>query len=165
MALISYISGDGFAFSHSTDPSPADADFPLHIHQEHELFCLVKGEVGYIVEGHKSKLYPGTVLLMRSSESHKLIVNKASEYERYVINFSTDFFTKNGFDESMLSPYFQRELGQKNRYLPKNFNSVFPLDYLKKIEEEKDVISPKCAVLSNLSALLSAINVDQKSVV
>ena len=158
MALITYFEGEGFSFSHSIDSEPQDSYFPLHIHQSHELFCLVKGNVGYMVEGRKYRLYPGTALLMRSSESHKLIVNESTEYERYVINFSTEFFTKNGFDLNLLAPYFNRELGQKNRYLVKDFPKFTPLDFLEKIESEAPTVSPKNAVLSNLAALLSCIN-------
>lgn len=159
MALISLYEGDGFSFSHSIDTSPEDSHFPLHIHSELELFCLVKGDVGYIVEGHKYKLYPGTVLLMRSGESHKLLVKSSEEYERYVINFSADFVIKRGFSLSILDPYFQRELGQKNRYTLKNFNGFSPVLFCEKIERECSVVKPENAVLSNLSSLLSAINV------
>ncbi len=159
MPIIEHYEGDSFSFSHSCDSEPKDSYFPMHIHDNHELFCLVKGKVGYIVEGHRYKLYPGTVLLMRSSESHKLIVNEQEEYERYVINFSTDFFTKNGFDLSILAPYFNRELGQKNRYLPKDFDGITPLQFFEKTEREAKIISPQSAVLSNFSALLSSINV------
>lgn len=159
MAIISHFEGKGFAFYHTCDKEPEDSHFPLHIHENHELFCLVKGNVGYMVEGHKYKLYPSTVLLMRSSESHKLIVNESEEYERYVINFSTEFLTENGFDLNILSPYFNRELGQKNRYLPKDFPTFALSEFFEKTEREAKVISPKCAVLSNLAALLSAINV------
>lgn len=159
MALISYYEGSGFSFSHSCDREPKDSYFPLHIHDSHELFCLVKGDVGYIVEGRKYKLYPGTLLLMRSSESHKLIVNSAAEYERYVINFTSDFLLQSGFDHSILTPLFSRELGQKNRYSPKDFENLTPLSFFEKLELEASVISPKSAALSNISALLSAINI------
>lgn len=159
MAIISHFEGEGYSFSHSCDEQPRDSYFPLHIHQDHELFCLVKGNVGYMVEGHKYKLYPGTILLMRSSESHKLIVNECEEYERYVINFSTEFITENSFDKSILSPYFNRELGQKNRYVLKNFPSFSPISFFEKIENEAQIVSPKVAILSNLTSLLSAINV------
>ena len=115
MPILTLHEGDGFSFSHSYDSEPKDNYFPLHIHDNHELFCLIKGDVGYIVEGRRYKLYPGTLLLMRSSESHKLIVNSEAEYERYVINFSSEFLTQNGFDSTILSPLFDRELGQKNR--------------------------------------------------
>ncbi len=159
MAHLSHYEGEDFSFSHSYDKEPKDCYFPLHIHDNHELFCLVKGDVGYIVEGRRYKLYPGTLLLMRSSESHKLIVNSTSEYERYVINFSSDFLLKNGFDSTILSPLFARELGQKNRYSPKDFSNLSPISFFEKLEAESKIITPKCAVLSNLSALLCCINV------
>ena len=159
MPIITQYEGDGFSFSHSYDAEPKDSYFPLHIHDNHELFCLVKGDVGYIVEGRRYRLYPGTLLLMRSSESHKLIVNSEAEYERYVINFTSDFLTQNGFDFTILSPLFDRELGQKNRYSPKDFSNLPPISFFEKLENEATVISPKCAVLSNLSSLLSSVNV------
>ena len=159
MAIISYFEGDGFSFSHSLDIEPQDSYFPLHIHDRCELFCLVRGDVGYIVEGRKYKLYPGTILLMRSGESHKLIVNSPTDYERYVINFSPEFLLENGFDSSLLSPYLKRELGQKNRYSPKDFDDFSPIHYFRKIENEASVVLPKSAVLSNLTSLLSSVSV------
>lgn len=159
MAILEHFEGEGFSFSHSLDEEPRDSYFPLHIHDDNELFCLIKGDVGYIVEGRKYKLYPGTLLLMRSSESHKLIVNSSAKYERYVINFQSDFLLQNGFDSSLLSPLTSRELGQKNRYSPKDFENFSPISFFEKLEHEAKVITPKCAVLSNLSALLSAVNV------
>ena len=158
MAIITHFQGEDFTFSHSYDIEPKDNHFPLHIHDTHELFCLVKGKVGYIVEGHKYKLYPGTLLLMRSSESHKLIVNECSEYERYVINFNTEFLTENGFDKKLLAPYFNRDLGQKNRYLPKDFSHLTPLSFFEKIEIESKIVGEKNAVLANFTALLSSLN-------
>lgn len=159
MAILNLLEGEGFSFSHSYDTEPKDSYFPLHIHDNHELFCLVRGDVGYIVEGRRYKLYPGTLLLMRSSESHKLIVNSASDYERYVINFSSDFLLQNGFDNSILAPLLNRELGQKNRYSPKDFLNITPISFFEKLEREAEIISPKNAALSNLSSLLSAINI------
>ena len=159
MAVISSFTGEGFSFSHSVDLSPKDSYFPLHIHSDLELFCLVKGKVGYVVEGRKYKLYPGTVLLMRSSESHKLIVNEEAEYERYVINFSPEFLTANGFSQELLAPYFNRELGQKNGYSLKDFENLSPIFFFEKTEREAEIITPKNAVLSNLSALLGSVNV------
>ena len=159
MAVINAFDGEGFSFSHSVDTEPQDSFFPLHIHQNLELFCLVKGNVGYLVEGRKYRLYPGTVLLMRSGESHKLTVNGQDEYERYVINFTPEFLTENGFDESILTPFFNRELGQKNRYVLKDFYNISPIFLLEKAERESLAVSPKCAVLSTLSSLLCTVNV------
>ena len=66
---------------------------------------------------------------------------------------------QNGFDSTILTPLLQRELGQKNRYSPKDFTSFAPITYFEKIEAEAKIVTPKCAALSNLTALLSAISV------
>lgn len=159
MAYVSRYEGDGFAFSHSIDSCPDDSLFPLHIHSCHELYCLIKGDVSYIVEGHKYKLYPGAILLARSSESHKLNINTQEEYERYVIHFTTDFIVNGGFSQKLLDPYLCRELGQKNRYLPNNFQDITPISFFEKTERECTVVDPCDAVRANLCALLSSINI------
>ena len=76
------IDGENFVLSHTVTKAPNDIDFELHIHDGYELLCLVRGDVSYIVEGQKYKLSPGALMLMRSSETHKLVVEKSTEYER-----------------------------------------------------------------------------------
>ncbi len=159
MAVLEHFESDCFSLSHSVDKEPKSDQFQLHIHDNYELFCLVKGKVGYIVEGHRYKLRPGSVLLIRSSELHKLIVNESYEYERYVLNFSPDFFSKRGFDNSILTPFLCRELGKKNLYPAKELEPYSAIAYFEKMISEAKIINPEDAVFANLSSLISFINV------
>jgi AraC-like DNA-binding protein len=159
MAVLQHFESDYFSLSHSIDKEPKSDQFQLHIHDNYELFCLVKGKVGYIVEGHRYKLKPGSVLLIRSSELHKLIVNESYEYERFVINFSPDFFTKRGFDISILTPYVNRELGKKNLYSAKEIEPYSAISCFERMIAEAEVIKPDDAVFANLCSLISFINV------
>ncbi|MBQ8145738.1 MAG: helix-turn-helix domain-containing protein [Clostridia bacterium] len=159
MAVLEHFESDCFSLSHSIDKEPKSDWFQLHIHDNYELFCLVKGKVGYIVEGHRYKLRPGSVLLIRSSELHRLVVNESYEYERYVINFSHDFFSKRGFDDNILTPYLNRELGKKNLYSAKELEPCSAIACFEKMTNEAKVINAEDAVFANLSYLISFINV------
>lgn len=159
MSALRTISIDEFSLTHSVDKRPKGEDFAPHIHDSYELFCLVKGEVDYIVEGNYYKLHPGAIMLIRSSETHNLVVNKSLEYERYVLNFTPNFLLKYGFSRELLNPYRARSLGEKNMYLPDEFEYISPLDVLEKIFKECEFSSSQDVVVSNLSALLCEINV------
>ena len=73
MNINKYVTGS-IRFSHSLDNDPKDRDFPLHVHDDYELYCMVSGDVGYIVEGRTYELQPGSLMIMRRAEIHKLLV-------------------------------------------------------------------------------------------
>lgn len=154
MAIIEKYEGVGFSVSHSFDTNPVDEHFKYHIHDRYELFCLVKGRVGYVVEGHTYKLRSGAILLMRQGEAHKLIVNESDEYERYVLIFRPEIF--NAFSASLLKPFTDRGLGARNLYLSSELG-VSAITMFEKIFKEAPVSSPLDAIVSNISALLSSI--------
>ncbi|MBO5213043.1 MAG: helix-turn-helix transcriptional regulator [Clostridia bacterium] len=159
MAAIEYYESELFALSHSFDKEPRDTHFNLHIHDNFEIYCLVQGQVGYIVEGHIYSLSPGAILLMRKSETHKLIVHKSAPYERFVLNFNPDLLLKNGFSPDILDPYLKRDLGERNLYLPSEFNGPAPITYFEKMFSEIKILNSKNVLISNLSSLLGAINI------
>ncbi len=151
MAVIESYNSELFSTSHCVDKSPRDEDFMLHIHDSLELLCVVKGKVSYRVEGNIYKLRPGAILLMRSGEVHKLIVNESEEYERYILSFEPELF-----DERLLAPYFKRELGKRNLYLPKELD-ISPIAIFEKLFKELLVLDGKCTLVANISSLLSSI--------
>ena len=154
MATIELYESELFSLSHSLDTNPVDEWFEYHIHDGYELFCLVKGKVGYVVEGHIYKLRPGAILLMRSSEAHKLIVNESDEYERYVLNFRPELFSS--FSRELLNPFTERGLGERNLYLPSELG-VSAISVFEKMFSEMHLIRPQDVVLANVSSLFSAV--------
>lgn len=152
MAIIKHYESELFSLSHSIDLSPKDEDFFLHIHDNLELLCVVRGKVSYLVEGNIYKLKSGSVLLMRSGETHKLIVNDSQEYERYVLNFNPELF-----EGGLLKPYFNRDLGKRNLYLPKELD-ISPVFIFEKLFKELPILNKSIALVSNISALLSSVN-------
>ncbi len=151
MAVIKQYNKAHFSLSHSVDMSPKDEDFFLHIHDNLELLCVVKGKVSYLVEGNIYKLKAGSILLMRAGEIHKLIVNDSQEYERYLLNFDLELF-----DMELLKPYFERELGKNNLYLPKELN-FSAIAVFEKLFKELERLDSNAVLKSNISFLLSSI--------
>jgi AraC-like DNA-binding protein len=156
MAIIDMFECDDFSISHSVDTNPVDNHFDYHIHDSYEFFCLVRGKVGYIVEGRTYKLKPGAVLLMRKGEAHKLIVNESEEYERYVLNFRPELFS--AFSPALLTPYTNRALGTANLYLPQVLD-VSAISMFEKVFKEAPIIGVRDAVTINIASLLASIGI------
>ncbi len=151
------IEGEGFSLAHMVTKAPKDDDFELHIHDGYELLCLVKGDASYIVEGHKYKLSSGSLMLMRSSETHKLVVEKSTEYERYVLNFSPSLVSKMGLSRELLSPFRDRKIGEKNLYLSSEFRHAEPLFYFKRAFIDATELPITDAIFTLFSSLLCEI--------
>lgn len=148
-----------FDFSHSRDEHPEDRRFLLHIHDFYEIYVLVSGDVDYLVEGNIYTLRPGSLMIMRDTESHKTIVNSGSEpYERYVMQVSRASLLTLGFTEEQLAVFTEREAGRRNLYTPAEFPIITPLDCMKKIFCELDWMASDTVIAANLHALLTAVN-------
>ena len=148
-----------FYVSHAVTQFPLECEFPMHIHDNFEILCFVSGNAEYMVEGKIYALRPGCVMIMKSAETHKLIINTNDPYERYVINFYPEALSALGIPKSFFSPFTERNLGEKNLYLPSDFPFVQPEKLFQKMFAEAEGSQSKERVIANISALLSAINV------
>ena len=145
------------SFNHDVDECPDGEKFGLHMHDDMEILCVVTGKVGYVVEGRVYDLRPGSVMLMRSAETHKLLVTKSERYERYVINFRPEILEKYHLPSQLLAPFTERALGEKNHYLAGIFDSVKPLDLCREIEKSLEFLPPEDAIGTFLPSMLSLI--------
>ena len=145
-------------FNHEIDESPKSNKFGLHMHDDFEILCVASGNVGYVVEGRNYVLYPGSVMIMRSAETHKLLVNKDDRYERYIINFRPEMLEKYSFSKDLLKPFTDRALGERNHYQPSVFGSVKPLDLCREMERSLDFLSSEEAIVSFLLPILSLLH-------
>ncbi len=73
---------------HTLTDNPSEAMFPLHAHDRYELYCFLHGQGYYTVEGHDYPLSPGSLLMMRDGETHKLHISPTRTYERIALHFS-----------------------------------------------------------------------------
>ncbi|MBR2020295.1 MAG: helix-turn-helix transcriptional regulator [Clostridia bacterium] len=148
----------GLILTHGIDQNPSDRTFSLHVHEDFELLCVVTGKVGYIVEGQLYDLHPGSLMLMRNAETHKLLVNKSEPYERYTLNFNPQLLLDHGFSEELLSAFLDRNLGERNHYAELEFDGIQPLVIFQQMLESCAEFSPESVILSHLSTLLYAVN-------
>ena len=146
------------SFSYDVSETPKDSSFHLHMHDDFEILCVVTGNVGYIVEGHTYDLRPGSVMIMRSAESHKLLVNQSERYERFVLNFLPEALSEHGLPEAIFSPFLDRGLGEKNHYSPEDFDGLKPIDLLREMAKSLETLPPRAAITAFLPALLSLLH-------
>ena len=147
-----------FSISHAITPAPAERNFSMHIHDNFEILCFVSGNAEYMVEGKIYDLRAGCIMIMRSAEAHKLIINTNEEYERFLINFYPETLLSMGFPKSFFKPFTERNLGEKNLYMPSEFSIIQPEKIFRKIFAEINSQNAKDVTLANLASMLSAIN-------
>lgn len=110
---------DNEIYSHHTlDEKPNPEDFQMHAHEWMEVFYLISGKCSYLVEGNQYELKPGDILIMRSAETHKLLLGDEEPYERIAIHFSPALIDSIAPDSRLLRPFLDRPLGQRNLYRP-----------------------------------------------
>jgi len=80
------------------------------------VFYLISGKCSYLVEGTQYELQPGDILIMRSAETHKLILGDEEAYERIAIHFSPALIDNIAPGSRLLRPFLDRPLGQRNLY-------------------------------------------------
>ena len=85
----------------ATPPAPLDTQ---HCHDTYEVLYIISGKGEYLVEGSTFAILPGTLMLIRPLVYHSVRLDPSVQYERYVINFSTEGIMGEALDllESML---------------------------------------------------------------
>lgn len=157
MARLSYYSVPGANLAYSVDESPSDRNFVLHMHDICELLCVVSGDVDYLVEGHVYHLRAGSLMLMRRAETHRLLVRGKGRYERYTIHFQPERLREWGLDEILIAPFSERELGERNLYLPEEFLGAEPAALFRQACAACAALPARSALPPSLGALLCAV--------
>lgn len=144
-------------FHHSIDEHPDQAAFKMHLHEQLEIYCYVSGDAVYLVEGTVYPLTPGSILLMRPSESHMVKLLSDAPYERYALHFLPDIVHSIDPDGRLLAPFFDHPLGQDNLYLPLDFALEQPLAILRNMCHADTAAQKRLAVTTRLFLLLEAV--------
>ncbi len=158
MSLIYSFEDCDIKFHHTLDEKPDPENFSLHTHFELEVYYFIKGKGKYLVEGNIYELRPGTVLLMRSAEAHKIVIDPSEPYERIAIHFMPDLFKRLDREELLISPFLNRALGYENSYDPEEFAENIWKKYFSALEANAGSIpGEKIFVFSALLSLLTEI--------
>ncbi len=157
MPVLEKYTADGLLVLHTVNETPLDKHFTLHIHDFYEIFCFISGQATYMVEGNMYELRPGTVLIMRNTEVHRILINGAERYERYVINFRPEVIIQRGVSEKLLAPFVNRPLGEKNLYLEEEFKHINIYNMIRNMCEEYQCLQDESILYTKLSAMLCSI--------
>lgn len=98
-----------------TYPHPESQHFNLHTHAYYEIYCFLQGDAKYFIDGNIYDLNPKDILFIRSSESHRLLLNSHAAYERTVITFCAENLLGDNI-KNMLSFFDNLPIGSNNLY-------------------------------------------------
>lgn len=144
MDIMQEFSFDDLYMRYAVSDAPDISDFPMHVHEQYEIYYFISGNAEYLVEGSRYPLYSGCILIMRPSESHRVKIFESEKYERYTVNFSSEFVKNIDPQCRLLRAFDDRPLGRGNLYYPtqaaeenirKMFSEVFEVgdDYEKRL--------------------------------
>ncbi len=108
---------------HNVSSDPKSETFPMHAHDQIEIYYFVSGNCKYLVEGSEYLLRSGDIMIMRPSETHNLCVLDNTPYERIVIHILPEIITAFDPEGILLKPFFDRPLGLNNQYHSEDFPS------------------------------------------
>ncbi len=101
---------------HEYTEKPDQANFHMHIHEEHELYCFLRGKVRIYVEGQLYAPKPGDVFFFKRGEVHNTIQQCPAPYERICVNFREDVLLES---ESLeLGAFLNDRLSNGGKYYP-----------------------------------------------
>lgn len=97
------------------------APFPVQLGQMHthttcEIFCVFRGTGYFIVEGAQHKLEHGKIILLRPGEMHRLTLTGDDSYDRISYHFHESVVDAIDPQHTLLTPFFDRPLGEHNVY-------------------------------------------------
>ncbi len=129
---------------------------PMHIHDRFEIFCFINGKADYLIESTAYPLEPGSILLMRPGEAHRIDILDRCEYERYTIEFSAGLLDPVDPEHTLLEPFLGHALGHGNLYPASLFPGSAPQIYFENmcvpLTDEND---RRLEILAHLFPLLS----------
>lgn len=99
-----YLSQD-FRLFHITDRS--DKTFDYHYHEFNKIIIFLSGNVTYVIEGTSYRLKPWDILLIKSHDVHKPIIDKNDIYDRIILWVDTEFLLKYSSPDYDLTTCFQ----------------------------------------------------------
>ncbi len=158
MNMLNEYKKNGIYVKHAIDDVPQDAAFPMHVHRSYEIYLFIKGKVNYLVEGSSYALYPGCILVIRPSESHKPKILEATPYERFNINFPASLVERFDPELRLLAPFTERSLGQDNVYTSSELGDHHIRRLFEEMcDSERDAYGRELKITTNLICLLGAL--------
>ncbi|MBQ8004551.1 MAG: helix-turn-helix domain-containing protein [Oscillospiraceae bacterium] len=137
---------------------PPFAPHQMHVHDFCEIFCVFRGDGYYITEGARHKFEHGKIFLMRPGESHKPDLTGDEPYDRISHHFPVSDVDGIDPERRLLSPFFDRPLGQCNVYdrsvaAPTGIYDLFSRLHEKKATAYETYLNTRIVLLSILAEI------------
>lgn len=149
---------DKIFFHHTRDVHPitsGNRNESAHAHKKNEIFYFISGRADYLVEGRVYKLVPGSIMIMRSGEFHKILIQEDSPYERMALHFDSGIVASIDPDHCLLTPFTDRPLGVGNYFSPGEIRIGHIYECLKSIDAApKNPETRRIAITANLFPIL-----------
>ena len=121
MAVLYEYHSDLLYYHHSIDESPDVKSFSLHAHEQMEILLFISGHGKFFIEGVEYPLHPYDLAIIRSAETHRLILEPGTPYERVAIHFPSNIFDALDPQQHLLRPFLNRPLGRGNLFPSSQF--------------------------------------------
>ena len=136
------------------DPAIDDFSFKSHSHNMIEIYYFIRGNARFVVEGNIFPLERGSVLVMASGQTHHLLLEPSTVYERMALLIDTAA-TPSEFEEISESIYEGANLFQLTKHEQIWFEESFALITKAPSDAQKNLIfSFSSMVFSLLSTKL-----------
>lgn len=140
---------------HTVTDVPKNESFRMHAHDQYEIYYFLSGNAKYLVEGTEYDLKRHDLLVMKPSETHRLIViDESVPYERAVLNFSPSVLSGVDGAGELLSQFANKPLGKFNRYRSENFRNGFYKTCIENMYANQTKVGTELNIISNLIPLL-----------
>lgn len=107
----------------------------MHTHTSCEIFCVFRGTGYFVVEGVQHKLEHGKIILLRPGEVHRVVLTGPEPYDRFPYHFKISDLDALDPEHTLLTPFFNRPLGENNVYTHAAAATTRIYDLLAKIRE------------------------------
>ena len=131
MANLFHYRGGDLLIHHSVSENPlAVSALPdMHVHEYHEVLYCISGDCSFIVEGREYPLLPGSAMIMRPAEAHRVKINSNAAYERIVINFPDSLIEGIDPQKLLLKPFWSRSQGSLNLHSSPRIRSIMEAQF------------------------------------
>lgn len=162
MAVLYEYRDESLYYHHSRDEQPAAEMFPMHTHEMNELCYFLAGKGRFRVEGSAYPLEPGSLMIMRTGESHRIQIESDCPYERVVLHFAPALVRQLDPDMLLLEPFIRRPLGRYNLYDRTAVRSGAILEHMDAMATVLDVTADpyrrRLAILIHLYPVLAEVS-------
>lgn len=129
----------------------------LHTHPRLcEILCIFRAKGNFHVAGTSYPMADNSFIITRPGESHYTELDPSAPYERAVIYFSPALLDGIDPERVLLTPFFDRESGLRNQYIPETEASVIPIRNMMQAPQRLNIILELISLLQEFSRLFQS---------